>query len=278
MYNPFRARHHRSKRSGDRLSCRPSGIHKRFAHSDLWKSGTKLQGSPRRRAGFGQRAIACFKRMHPAAEVHERCLWCQKKRTGCETLEELVCGTHALCPSCRAILEQASPARNRVRIHNRPVWILYIRTQEIERILLKILRFGDLEAASGFLETRPDTLSLLKRYPAWMIDAFDRPGQIFQAFFGPGLSRIQKRRLQQFQNRSGNRSENRRGGYIVLSLTGMKRSALEECLKDPMCRGIWILAQSEEDCPPVFLSRKRNPKRNGKSHGKPEAENHPGDV
>lgn len=72
-----------------------------------------------------------------------------------------------------------------MRIHNRPVWILYIRTQEIERILLKILRFGDLEAASGFLETRPDTLSLLKRYPAWMIDAFDRPGQIFQAFFGP---------------------------------------------------------------------------------------------
>lgn len=252
MYNSARTRHHGAKRAGDRVSRRSSGVHQRKPDSDFRARGKKLQGSIWRRSCARFRTFKRAERLCETAQVYERCLWCATKFTGCETLETFICGEKALCEECRAMLVQwkkpsvfARRKKGRLRFV-KPVHIVFEHTQQAERMLGRVLRYGDLEAAKGFLDGQKDCLTLLRKYPAALADGqFECPEEIFKAFFGAELLERQ-RRLSMRALKAG-----QRGGsdfsYAAVSFFGLSQTKLNDFLHDPNCAGIWILMQKREE-------------------------------
>ena len=139
----------------------------------------------------------------------------------------------------------ARSKKDRIRFL-KPVHIVFEHTQQAERMLGRVLRYGDLEAAKGFLDGQKGCLSLLRKYPAALADGqFECPEEIFQAFFGDELLERQ-RRLVMRALKAGQRGRSD-FSYAAVSFFGLSRTELNGFLRDPNCAAIWILMQKREE-------------------------------
>lgn len=199
--------------------------------------------------------------MPASAQSHEQCLWCAGKQTGCETLSRLFQGPGLLCPECEKKLKpkdlvvwvsnemleaqkqfrpdqqgQYHDPYQEKKSKKKKIYVLYENNAETERLLRRILQYGDLDPARVFLENYPQHRKLLGKVPIKVVGmSFRSPA--FQAFFF-GI-----------QLKSAFAIEQAKGSlvsYLALSLLPLNDQQIAWLLSDPYCIGLWMLVQDPE--------------------------------
>ncbi len=264
MYNSTRTGNHSSLRPGDRVSGGSSRVYNGQPDSDLRPGGAQFQGSLRGRDGLHSKSLQSPQRMPAPAQSHEQCLWCAGKQTGCETLARLFQGTGLLCPECEKKLkpkdliisisnedleaqkqfrpEQQSQQEGyresyrESKSEKKKIYVLYENNSETERLLRRILQYGDLDPARIFLENYPKYRRLLSKVPIKVVGmSFRSPA--FQAFF----SGIRLKSAFAIEQAKGSLVS-----YLALSLMPLNDQQIAYLLSDPYCIGLWMLVQDPE--------------------------------
>lgn len=182
----------------------------------------------------------------------------------------MFCGSPSLCADCEKKLKWLGLKEIR---QGRPVYILYEQNQELERLMIRILRYHDLAPAKIFLEGRKEQKPLLQKYPVKTVGLHFQTPEL-QAFFPDiRLKEAQPTRTETKNKPAGkNRFILKKGlapircfaggwkfftktGYIQLSLFALNEKEMEILLADPQCKGIWMLMQKPENLPDKKQSR-----------------------
>lgn len=197
--------------------------------------------------------------MRPPDPAHEQCLWCSEKLSGCDTLAELFQGPELLCQECQKKLkliqltinyEPSKPAGPSNSIYkqmgnkqitsrsgsSQKIFVLYENNQETERLLRRIVQYGDLEPARIFLDNFPNQKKILKRYPIKPV-AMSYQAKQFQAFF----SGIPLKNAFEIEHRT-----RQKVAYLAVSLACLTSEQIDYLFADPFCKGIWMLVQDPD--------------------------------
>ncbi|MBF0579164.1 hypothetical protein IM774_05100 [Erysipelotrichaceae bacterium RD49] len=119
---------------------------------------------------------------------------------------------------------------------SRKIFVLYENNQETERLLRRIIQYGDLEPARIFLDPFPSQKKILKRYPIKPV-AMSYQAQVFQAFF----SGIPLKNAFEIEHRTKQKVE-----YLAVSLSCLTSEQIDYLFADPFCQGIWMLVQDPD--------------------------------
>ncbi len=142
-------------------------------------------------------------------------------------------GPGLLCSECQKMMQ---PVNREYRLHHKKIWILYTFTRQIERILLKIIQFGDVEGAAAFLDEMPQERKRLRRFPIRLLD-LDMESETFRSFVHHAALKDER----QISEQAGKAVK-----YLAISIHPVSRQQVCEVLGDPYCRGLWILCEKEE--------------------------------
>lgn len=116
------------------------------------------------------------------------------------------------------------------------IYVLYENNSETERLLRRILQYGDLDPARIFLENYPQYRKLLAKVPIKAVGmSFRSPA--FQAFF----SGIRLKSAFAIEQAKGSLVS-----YLAASLLPLTDKQIAWLLSDPYCVGLWMLVQDPE--------------------------------
>lgn len=112
-------------------------------------------------------------------------------------------------------------------------------------MLLRINRFGDLQGAAAFLDTKTSQKKFLLHHPLQVLD-MDMESDEFKAFFNGEMLKDARR----MERQSGKAIR-----YLALSIHPVSAVDAACILCDPDCVGLWILCEKKEHiCREWFLN------------------------
>lgn len=123
-----------------------------------------------------------------------------------------------------------------MKLYGKPLYTLYFQTQEVERLLRRILQAQDIQAAPIFLDQYPFPKKILSKWPLRLVGFFERDLEIQSLFQEVKVSFLSSLHLEGYA-----------AAYLAFSLLPLNQREIDDILSDPDCQGLCIMVQSQNE-------------------------------